>query len=199
MSPSEIKLLNYFYCHLSCRTFTFLHMLVSLSEQVTLLKIIFWKYIMTIQTSSKVCSIFNSFINFFIIQFSVFNVANNALYAFGNFKASGVLLLMLTCFVLCLARKSNVQRVDILLFYKADRLFCSFFMTFGQVYKADYRLDVRKCVIIFSERRDCILRVHQLQPGRASWLKTKLHCECTHFKRPSERFSERIKFIYAQW
>ena len=131
MSPSEIKLLNYFYCHLSCRTFTFLHMLVSLSEQVTLLKIIFWKYIMTIQTSSKVCSFFNSFIHFFIIQFSVFNVANNALHAFGNFKAS-ILLLMLTCFVLCLARKSIVQRVYILLFYKADGLFCSFSWLLGK-------------------------------------------------------------------
>ena len=45
------------------------------------------------------------------------------------------------------------------------------FMTFGQVYKVDYRLHVRKCVIIFSGRRDCILRVDQLQPGRAGWLK----------------------------
>ena len=131
MSPSEIKLLNYFYCHLSCRTFTFLHMLVSLSEQVTLLKIIFWKYIMTIQTSWKVCSFFNSFIHFFIIQFSAFNVANNALHAFGNFKAS-ILLLMLTCFVLCLARKSIVQRVYILLSYKADGLFCSFSWLLGK-------------------------------------------------------------------
>lgn len=121
LSASDIRLLDYFYCHLSCRTFTSLHMLVSLSEQATLLKIIFWKYIMIIQTSSKVCSFFNSF-----IHFSISDVANNALQAFGNFKASGILLLVMTCFVLYLARKSDVQRVDILLFLKADRLLCSF-------------------------------------------------------------------------
>ena len=40
-------------------------------------------------------------------------------------------------------------------------------MTFGQAYKVDYHLHV----ITFPGRRDYVLRVDQLQPERAGWLK----------------------------
>lgn len=164
-------------------------MLVSLSEQATLLKIIFWKYIMTIQTSSKVCSFFNSF-----IHFSISDVANNALHAFGNFKASGILLLVMTCFVLYLARKSNVQG---LIFYFSSRQIDSFarFRDFWASPQSRLPLTCQKMCNNLSWAKRLYLTSGSASTSKGGLVKTELHCECTHFKRHSERFSKRIKFM----
>lgn len=169
-------------------------MLVSLSEQVTHPKIIFWKYIMTIQTSSKVCSFFNSFIHFCIIHFSISNVANNVLHAFEILKPQEFYYYWWHVSSSMLQGKAMLKG---LILYFSTKPIDSFARSRDFLASLQSRLPFT-CHNLSWEKRLC-LTSGSASTRKGGLVKTKLHCDCTHFKRHSERFSERIKFIYAQW